>query len=106
MRNKEDELKRFLRERDELFRNPTLEAAQQYWKKSGNPKPSQDDVPLAMVHKARLQWLDATNEMLSESRTWLVDHGYFPSTFDAPPLTPYQRDADRVIIGKKPLGEE
>ena len=33
-------------------------------------------VPLATVHKARLQWLDATDDMLAESRAFLFDHGY------------------------------
>ena len=27
------------------------------------------------VHKARLQWLDATDDMLAESRAFLFDHG-------------------------------
>ncbi len=33
-------------------------------------------VPLATVHKARLQWLGATDDMLAESRAFLFDHGY------------------------------
>jgi hypothetical protein len=33
-------------------------------------------VPLETVHKARLQWLDATDGMLAESRAFLFDHGY------------------------------
>jgi hypothetical protein len=93
------------RERLELFLNPTLEAAQDYWVRHGLPPWNKFDVPLASVHKARLQWLDATDEMLIESKAWLLANGYQTEWQGAPPLTPEQRDADRVTIGKKPLGE-
>ena len=64
------------------------------------------DVPLAAVHKARLQWLESTDAMLEESKKWLADHNYQPDHFTAPPLTPEKRDADRVLLGKKPLKEQ
>jgi hypothetical protein len=103
-KDEEKELKMFLKERDELFRNPTLEAAQAWWRRHRYSTPFREDVPLATVHKARLQWLDATDAMLAESVKWLENNGYKSSHFDAPPLTPETRDAQRVMLGKKPLG--
>jgi hypothetical protein len=100
----DEELKKLLAERNALFHNPTLEAAKAHWTKMEFPLPVRDDVPLAMVHKARLQWLDATDAMLAESVKWLEDNGYKSTHFDAPPLTPETRDAQRVELGKKPLG--
>jgi hypothetical protein len=102
----EEELQKFLVERDALFRNPTEEAAREWWHKNGYPPPVSPSVPLASVHKGRLQWLDATDDMLCESRDWLIDHGYNVTMKGALPLTPHQRDADRALLGKKPPGEE
>jgi hypothetical protein len=99
------ELKLLLEERDELFRNPTFEAAQAWWDKNRFDAPKHETVPLAAVHKARLQWLDATDAMLEESVKWLLDHGYETTSKGAPPLTPERRDADRVILGRLPLGK-
>lgn len=98
-----DELKAFLAERDALFRNPRAREARRLWEKQGNPPPETPDVPLATVHKARLQWLDATDAMLAESIAWLTARGYLTSWRGAPPLTPKQRDADRATLGKPPL---
>jgi hypothetical protein len=103
--NGNDALRQFLRDRDDLFRNPTLDKAMKMWYMAGNGPPAKDDVPLASVHKARLQWLEATDAMIFESTQWLIDHGYEVTFKGAPPLTPQQRDADRVTVGKKPLGE-
>jgi hypothetical protein len=100
------ELQEYNARRDALFRNPTTEGAVALLKETGVTQFDRDDVPLATVHKARLQWLGATNEMITESIVWLKDHGYLTTFKGAPPLTPAQRDADRVSIGKKPLGEE
>jgi hypothetical protein len=101
----DNELKEFLKERNELFRNPTLEAAQAYWLRHELPQWNRPDVPLASVHKGRLQWLDATNAMLEESKAWLLANDYHVEMQGAPPLTPERRDADRVSLGKKPLGD-
>jgi hypothetical protein len=38
------------------------------------------DVPLAALHKARLQWLGATDAMLAESIGWLTMRGYETSS--------------------------
>jgi hypothetical protein len=97
----------YLAERDALFRNPTLAAATKFILETSGAKDTdfaRPDVPLASVHKARLQWLDATDAMLAESMQWLKDHGYEATHMGAPPLTPEQRDADRALIGKPPLG--
>lgn len=100
------ELRQHIAERDALFMNPTLESAQAWCiKNSFIPPYEKFDVPLATVHKARLQWLNATNTMLAESIAWLEANGYEPTFRGAPPLTPKQRDADRIEIGMPPLGE-
>jgi hypothetical protein len=94
---------KFLEARDALFYKPNLVDATAWWNKQGLPTPARFDVPLATVHKARLQWLDATDAMLAESVQWLTEHGYETTWQGAPPLTPEQRDADRKTIGKPPL---
>lgn len=101
----DDELRKFLEERDALYQNPTLEAATAYWEKHDLPTPMHPSVPLAMVHKARLQWLDATDAMLEESKQWLIANGYKTSHKGVEPLTPERRDADRKFLGKKPLDQ-
>ena len=98
-----NELRDFLVWRDGLFRNPTAEDALAYWDTQGLPAPANPDVPLASVHKARLQWLEATDEMLAESLAWLREHNFQPEWRGAPPLTPEQRDADRAHVGQPPL---
>lgn len=57
----------FKAKRDALFRNLTLEAATAHWNEEELPAPSHPLVPLAAMHRARLQWLDVTDEMLAES---------------------------------------
>ena len=99
-----DELKAFLAERDALFRNPTPEAALTFWNHQGFPAPYSEDVPLATVHKARLQWLGATDAMLAESSLWLHEHHYKTTLRGGDPLTPQTRDEQRVMHGKPPLG--
>lgn len=92
-------------ERDDLLRNPTLEVAKKFWKEAmGDAVPATPDTPLGAVHKARLQWLHSTNKMLRDSTLWLNEHGYATTHFGAPALTPARRDADRVSLGWKPLG--
>jgi len=59
-----------------LFCNPNDETACAWWISEGYAPPVHLVVPLAMVHKARLQWLNATGDMLAESRAFLFDHGY------------------------------
>jgi hypothetical protein len=98
-----NDLNKFKAERNALFRNPTLEAATAYWVDKGFPPPVRPDVPLAMVHKARLQWLDATDAMLVESAAWLKDNGHQTTLRGGRPLTPVERDAQRMMHGKPPL---
>ena len=99
------DLAEYLAERDVLFVDLTPAKALAYWKKKGFPPPVDPSVPLAMVHKARLQWLDATDAMLAESLAWLEAHGYLATMNGAPPLTPETRDRDRAALGKPPLRE-
>jgi hypothetical protein len=99
------ELKAWLEARDKLFINPNLADATAWWVSNNLPKPARFDVPLATVHKARLQWLDATDEMLAESKYWLLTNGYAVYMKGAPPLTPERRDADRADLGKPPLAK-
>jgi hypothetical protein len=94
---------KMLKERDNLFLKPTLEGAQEYWRKNFSDTWLRPDVPLASIHKARLQWLNATDAMLKESEEWLITNGYLTSFKGAPPLTPDQRDYERVQRGMKPL---
>lgn len=96
-------LQKFLAFRDGVFNNPTIDSATKLWQLQKLPKPTDPMVPLIAVHKARLQWLDATDKQLEESKEWLISHGFELTMKGAPPLTPEQRDADRVSIGKPPL---
>lgn len=99
-----DELKAFLAKRDMLFRNPTAEAVLAWWAESmGNVPPADPLVPMAALHKARLQWLDATDTMLEQSKLWLAENGFQADWKGAPPLTPERRDADRAKLGKPPV---
>jgi hypothetical protein len=99
-----EDLKAFLEQRNAVFANPTLEAARAFWDSQGFPPPVAEDVPLGALHKARLQWLDATDEMLVESQNWLESHQYRATMQRAEPLTPETRDAQRALHGKPPLG--
>lgn len=99
------ELKVFLEKRDALFNNPTRAAATKYWYEQELPKPKTPDVPLAAVHKARLQWLDVTDAQIVESMAWLTEHGFATDMRGAPPLTPEKRDADRISLGRGPLAQ-
>jgi hypothetical protein len=98
------QLKEFLAERDALFRNPTAANVRKY--RASNmifPGSSPIEVAMAAVHKARLQWLDATDEMIIESTAWLRARGYETTFKGAPALTPTMRDAQRAALGKPPL---
>ncbi len=99
-----DELKAFRAKRDELFRNPNDADVLAWWHEAfGNVAPVDPLVPMAALHKARLQWLDATDTMLEQSKLWLVEHGFTAEWHGAPPLTPERRDADRKLLGKPPV---
>jgi hypothetical protein len=93
----------FIKERDKLFLKPTLKGAQKYWSKNFSDIWLRPDVPLAAIHKSRLQWIEATDVMLKESEKWLIANGYSTSFKGVLPLTPDQRDAERVQRGLKPL---
>ena len=96
-------LDEYLAAREALFRNPSDERARALWTSEGYAPPAHPTVPLATVHKTRLQWLDATDDMLAESRAFLFEHGY-----GAIPhfrgYTSKTRDAARAKLGLLPLG--
>jgi hypothetical protein len=100
---KRPRLEEFRAKRDALFRNPTLEAATAHWHEYGFPPPVRPDAPLAMIHWARQQWLEATSEMLAESHQWLKDNGYLRTMRGPAPLTPATRDYWRLRQGMGPL---
>jgi hypothetical protein len=100
------EFQAYLAERDALFRNPNAADAAKWWARYiTKATPVDSSVPLAGVHKARLQWLDATDAMIAESKAWLEANAYQLDWKGAPPLTPEQRDADRISLGKEPLNK-
>lgn len=103
-KRRENQLGAYLAERNALFREPNPEGALAHWKKYGYPEPVAPSVPLAVIHKARLQWLDSTDAMLRESLEWLEAHNYETDLRGASPLTPETRDADRKARGLLPLG--
>jgi hypothetical protein len=94
-------LNEYLAAREALFRNPSDERARAWWTSEGYAPPTHPDVPLATIHKGRLQWLDATDDMLAESRAFLFDHGYEGINIRA--YTSKTRDATRAKLGLAPL---
>ncbi len=97
----EQTLNAYLASCEALFRNPSDKAARAWWTSEGYAPPAHPGVPLETVHKARLQWLDATDAMLAESRAFLLDHGYAGRHIRA--YTSRTRDAERAKRGLPPL---
>ena len=95
-------LDEYLAAREALFRNPSDERARVWWTSEGYAPPAHPTVPLATVHKTRLQWLDATDDMLVESRAFLFDHGY-EAGLNIRAYTSKSRDATRAKLGLAPL---
>ncbi len=95
-------LDEYLAAREALFRNPSDEEARAWWTSEGYPPPIHPTVPLETIHKARLQWLDATDDMLAESRAFLFDHGY-GAVPNFRGYTTMTRDAARAKLGLAPL---
>lgn len=98
----DEQLTEYLKKRDKLFADPTLEEALKF---APPPKGGWMDPfgPLAAVHKARLQWLNVTDKQIEESMRWLQDHNYSPKFFEAEPYTPETRNAERRQRGLEPL---
>jgi hypothetical protein len=53
-----------------LFNKPSVYGAQMMWPPLGQMQ------AFATLHKLRLQWPEATDEMKKESKLWLMDHGF------------------------------
>jgi hypothetical protein len=94
-------LDEYLAALEALFHNPCDEAARAWWTSEGYAPPAHSAVPLTTVHKVRLQWLDATDDMLAESRSFMFDHGYEGINIRA--YTTKTRDAARAKLGLAPL---
>ncbi|MGO9390760.1 hypothetical protein [Rhodoblastus sp.] len=88
-----------------LFLYPSDEAARAWWTSEGYAPPAHPVVPLATIHKVRLQWLDATDDMLADSRAFLFDHGY-EAGLNILAYTSKTRDAARAKRGLPPLKSE
>ena len=97
----EQTLNGYLAALEALFRNPNDEAARAWWSSEGYAPPSNPDVPMATIHRVRLQWLDATDDMLAESRAFLFDHGYYAG-LNILAYTSRTRDAARAKRGLPP----
>ena len=95
-------LDEYLAAREALFRNPSDEGARAWWRSEGYAPPAHPTVPLATVHKTRLQWLDATDAMLAESRAFLFEHGY-EAGLNIRAYTSNSRDAVRGKLALAPL---
>ncbi|MGO9432130.1 hypothetical protein [Rhodoblastus sp.] len=89
-----------------LFLNPSDEAARAWWASEGYAPPFHPAVPLATIHRVRLQWLDATDDMLAESRAFLFDHGGYDAGPNLLAYTSKTRDAARAKRGLPPLRGE
>ena len=98
------DLAEHLAKRNALFRQPNNADVMAWWCEAmGNVAPVDPLVPMAGLHKSRLQWLEATDDMLAQSKLWLAENGFEASWRGVEPLTPAKRDADRATIGKPPL---
>ncbi len=98
----EKTLNGYLAALEALFHNPSDEAARAWWTSEGYAPPFHPAVPLATIHRSRLQWLDATDDMLAESRSFLFDHGY-DAGLNIRAYTSRTRDAERAKRGLPPL---
>jgi hypothetical protein len=103
-RQMEQTLNGYLAALEAMFRNPSDEAARAWWASEGYAPPFHPGVPLATIHRVRLQWLDATDDMLAESRAFLFDHGGYDASSNLLAYTSRTRDAARAKRGLPPLG--
>ena len=95
-------LDEYLAAREALFRTPSNEGARAWWTSEGYAPAAHPTVPLARVHKTRLQWLDAMDAMLAESRAFLFEHGY-EAGLSIRAYTSKSRDATRAKRSLPPL---
>ncbi len=96
-------LNAYLAALEAMFLNPSDEAARAWWTSEGYAPPFHPGVPLATIHRVRLQWLDATDDMLAESRAFLFDHGGYDAGPNLLAYTSRTRDAARAKRGLPPL---
>jgi len=71
----------YCEERDEVLRSLDAEKFAAFWRKHELPMPPEGqwaspDVPLIMMHKARLQVTAMTAAEKEASRSWLISQGY------------------------------
>ena len=72
----DDNTRRFLAERNRMMRQPDVPAAMAAAVKRGRPFRAADGmsaetIALASLHRARVQWRDATSEEIEQSKAWL-----------------------------------
>ena len=72
----------FIKERDEILKNldspEVMIKVMNYCKKYSIPMPTDVEVILAGLHKARLNVInpEITDEMIEKSKIWLKEHNY------------------------------
>jgi hypothetical protein len=75
-----DEIAQYCAERDEVLRALDPEKFEAFWTRWKQRRPPggwvSPEVPLIMMHKARLQVNDMTKEEKAASREWLLSRGY------------------------------
>jgi hypothetical protein len=69
-------LQDYVKRRNELFCNPTIQGAKAMIKEACGEEPSDDKIALASLHKARLEWTGCTDKMRMESMSWLLSNGF------------------------------
>ena len=102
----EQTLNGYLTALEALLLNPNEEPARAWWMSEGYAPPLHPGVPLATIHRSRLHWLDATDDMLAESRSFLFDHGGYDAGPSISVYTSKTRDAARAKRGLPPLKSE
>jgi hypothetical protein len=73
-------IKKYVRERDEMLRALDLDLFEAFWTRWKQPRPpggwASPEVPLIMMHKARLQAEGMTEAEKAASREWLASRSY------------------------------
>ena len=80
MKDLDEKIKLYCKERDEMLRSLDVEKFHRFYKKHKLVKPHggwlTPEVPLIMMHKARMQINSFTEEEKEVSRKWLLSHNY------------------------------
>ena len=71
-----EQIRAYLAKRDACLRNATMADAVWLWREAKMAPPDDPIMPLVALHKARVQWRDASEGEVSASRRWLIERGY------------------------------